>query len=196
MKGKTQKLLLNKSIKHVGRAGDVVEVSSGYARNYLVPQGLAVAPTPNNLKRVEDLKAEALRQEQEIRAQQEQVIAKLNGVEVAIERRANEQGHLFGSVSATDISKALAAQGFEVEAEDVYLPGKLDRIDSYSVDIGFAEDLRATIKVYVSPDADSKAAMDDYAKDKANREAADAAAAARSAAAVAAAPSTETAAAE
>jgi large subunit ribosomal protein L9 len=165
MKGKTQKLLLNESVKHVGRVGDVVEVSSGYARNFLIPNGIAVQPTPNNLKKVETLKAEAIRLEKEARAKQEAMIAKLEGVEVAIERRANDQGHLFGSVSATDISKALAAQGFEVAAEDVYLPGKLDRINKYNVDVGFADDLRASIKVYVSPDAESKAAMDAWAKE-------------------------------
>ena len=165
MKGKTQKLLLNESVKHVGRVGDVVEVSSGYARNYLVPNGIAVAPTPTNLQKVESKKQEAIREEQAIRAKQEQVIAKLNGFEVAIERRANEQGHLYGSISATDVSKALAAQGFEVEATDVYLPGKIDRIDVYSVDVSFAEDLRATVKVYVSPDAESKADMDAWAKE-------------------------------
>jgi large subunit ribosomal protein L9 len=172
MKGKTQKLLLNKSIKHVGRVGDVVEVSSGYARNYLVPNGMAVQPTPNNLKKVEALKVEALRLEKELRAQQEVLIAKLSTVEVAIERRANEYGNLFGSVSATDISKALAAQGYEVEAGDIYLPGKLDKIEKYNVDIGFADDLRATIKVYVSPDPDSKAAIAAYQKDRAAQEAA------------------------
>jgi large subunit ribosomal protein L9 len=172
MKGKTQKLLLNKSIKHVGRVGDVVEVSSGYARNYLVPNGMAVQPTPNNLKKVETLKAEAIKLEKELRAQQEVLIAKLSSVEVAIERRANEYGNLFGSVSATDISKALAAQGYEVEAEDIYLPGKLDKIEKYNVDIGFADDLRATIKVYVSPDPDSKAAIAAYQKDRAAQEAA------------------------
>lgn len=186
MKGKTQKLLLNKSIKHVGRVGDVVEVSSGYARNYLVPGGLAVQPTPNNLKKVEALKAQAIKQEQELRAKQEALIGKLSSVEVAIERRANEYGNLFGSVSATDISKALAAQGYEIEAEDIYLPGKLDKIDKYNVDIGFADDLRTTIKVYVSPDPDSKAAIDAYQKDRAAQEAANPPAA--PAAPVAAAP--------
>jgi large subunit ribosomal protein L9 len=172
MKGKTQKLLLNKSIKHVGRVGDVVEVSSGYARNYLVPNGMAVQPTPSNLKKVETLKAEAIKLEQEVRAKQEVLIGKLSTVEVAIERRANEYGNLFGSVSATDISKALAAQGYEVEAEDIYLPGKLDKIEKYNVDIGFADDLRTTIKVYVSPDPDSKAAIAAYQKERAAQEAA------------------------
>lgn len=167
MKGKTQKLLLNESVKHVGRVGDVVEVSSGYARNFLIPRGIAVAPTPTNLQKVESKKQEAIRVEQEVRAAQEVLIGKLNGVELAIERRANEQGHLYGSISATDVSKALAAQGFEVEATDVYLPGKIDRIDVYNVDIGLADDLRATVKVYVSPDAESKTEMEAYAKEHA-----------------------------
>jgi large subunit ribosomal protein L9 len=165
MKGKTQKLLLNESVKHVGRVGDVVEVSSGYARNFLIPRGIAVAPTPKNLERVESKKQEAIRQEAELRAKQEQVIAKLATVELAIERRANEQGHLYGSVSATEISKALAAQGFEIEPSEVFLPGKIDKIDVYTVDVGFDEDLRTSVKVYVSPDAESKADMEAWAKE-------------------------------
>ncbi len=167
MKGKTQKLLLNESIKHLGKVGDVVEVSSGYARNHLVPNGLAVQPTPTNLKRVEERRKEVERIEKELRAHQEAQVKKLEGVEIALERRANEQGHLFGSVGATDISKALSAQGFEVPAEDIYLPGKLDRVERYMVDVSFAKDLRAQIKVYISPDAESKTAMDAFAKERA-----------------------------
>lgn len=167
MKGKTRKLLLNDSIKHVGRVGDVVEVSAGYARNYLVPRGLASEPTPNNLKRVEERRKEVLRLEAERRAQQEEMIKKLEGVEVTLERRANEMGHLFGGVSATDIAKSLEAQGYEVAPEDIYLSGKLDRIEKYSVEVAFAEDLRAAIKIWVAPDAESKAGIEAYQKERA-----------------------------
>jgi len=154
------KLLLNESVKHVGRVGDVVEVSKGYARNFLLPKGLAVEPTAGNLKKVEERKKEIERVERERRDQQAALIKQLAGVEVTLERRANEQGHLFGSVSATDIAKALQAQGFNIEAGDVNLPGKLDRIDTYQVTISFADDLKADVKVWVAPDADSKAAME------------------------------------
>jgi large subunit ribosomal protein L9 len=166
MKGKTQKLLLNESVKNLGKVGDVVEVATGYARNYLLPTGVAVAPTPNNLKKVEERRKEVERQERELRSKQEAMVKKLEGLELAIERRANEQGHLFGSVGATDISRALSAQGYDIAAEDVYLPGKIDRVDKYMVEIGFAADLRAAIKVYVAPDADSKSAMDAYAAEQ------------------------------
>ena len=83
---------------------------------------------------------------------------------VTLERRANEQGHLFGSVSATDIARGLQAQGFNIEAADVNLPGKLDRIDTYQVQIKFADDLKTDVKVWVAPDAESKAAIDAAAK--------------------------------
>ena len=135
MKSSTVKVLLNESVRHVGRVGDVVEVKPGFARNFLLPKGLAVEPTKANLKKVEERKKEIERIEKELRAKQEATIAKLAGIEVALERRANEQGHLFGSVTATDIATALEAQGFTVEASDINLPGKLDKIEKYTVEI-------------------------------------------------------------
>ena len=156
----TVKLLLNDSIKNVGRVGDVVEVSPGYARNYLLPKDLAVEPTPGNVKKIEARRKEVERLEAEKREQQKQLIEKLAGVEVTLERRANEQGHLFGSVSATDIAKALQAQGYEIEPDDVVLPGRLDQINNYTVKVKFAEELETDIKVWVAPDAESKAAID------------------------------------
>ncbi len=166
------KLLLKESIKNVGRVGDIVEVSPGYARNNLLPQDLAVQPTPNNVKKVEERRKEIEKQERELREQQAAMIARLEGVEVTVERRAIEQGNLYGAGSATDIARALQAQGFNIEAADVNLPGKLDRIERYQVEIKFAEDLRGEVKVWVAPDADSKAAIDAYAKDRAASDAA------------------------
>jgi len=154
------KLLLNESVKNVGRVGDIVEVSPGYARNYLLPQGLAVEPTPGNLKRVEARKKEIEKIERDRREQQAVLIKRLEGVEVTLERRANEQGHLYGAVSATEIAKALQAVGYNVNADDINLPGKLDRIEKYTVEVAFAEDLKANIAVWVAPDPESKAAID------------------------------------
>jgi large subunit ribosomal protein L9 len=163
----TVKLLLKESIKNIGRVGDVVEVSSGYARNYLLPQDLAVQPTPGNIKKVEERKKEIEKIERDRRDQQAALLKTLEGVEVTLERRANEQGTLFGSVSATDISKALQAQGYNIEPDDINLPGKLDRIEKYTVKVKFAEDLETDLKVWVAPDAESKAAIDAAAKTRA-----------------------------
>jgi large subunit ribosomal protein L9 len=160
------KLLLNESIKNVGKVGDVVDVSPGFARNYLLPKGLAVQPTPNNVKRIEARRIEIERLERERRDQQAAMIGQLATVEVTLERKANEQGNLFGSVTATDIAKALQGQGFNILPGDVNLPGKLDRVNTYTVKIKFADDLAAELKVWVAPDAESKAAIDAYQKNK------------------------------
>src|SRR5438270_5299402 len=171
----TVKLLLKESIKNVGRVGDVVEVSPGYARNYLLPQDLAVEPTPNNVKKIEARRLEIEKQERERREQQARLIETLKAVEVHLERRANEQGHLFGSVSATEIARALQGQGYNVQPDDVNLPGKLDRVADYMVTIKFAEDLSTEIKVWVHADTDSKAAMEAYHKNQAEAQPAPAA---------------------
>src|SRR5213075_1043636 len=167
----TMKLLLKESVKHVGKVGDVVEVSAGFARNFLLPQDLAVKPTPGNMKKIEARRQEIERMEREKRSEMEALIKQLEGVEVTLERRANEQGHLFGSVTATDIAKALQAQGFNINPDDVNLAGKLDRIDTFPVKIQFADDLAADIKFWVAPAAESKAAIDEYSKNKSAAEA-------------------------
>jgi large subunit ribosomal protein L9 len=154
------KLLLRESVRNVGRVGDVVEVSAGYARNYLIPNHLAVEPTPGNMKKIEARRQEIERQERELRAQQEALIKQLEGVEVTMERKTNEAGHLYGAVSATDIAKALQAQGFNINAEDVNLPGRLDQVNTYTVRVKLAEDLTTDVKVWVAPDAESKALME------------------------------------
>lgn len=166
------KLLLKESIKNVGKVGDVVEVSPGYARNYLLPKDLAVEPTPGNVKKIEERRKEIERMERERLEQQAAMLKQLEGVEITLERKANEQGRLFGSVSATDIAKALQAQGFNIQPDDVNLPGKLDHIDKYMVTIRFAEELATDIKVYVAPDAESKASMDAAAEARKRAEAA------------------------
>jgi large subunit ribosomal protein L9 len=154
------KVLLTQTIERTGIVGEVIEVSSGFARNYLLPKGLAVEPTKNNLKKVEARRQEIEKQEREKREQQERLLKKLEGKDVTLERKANDQGHLYGAVSATDIARQLQADGFNVEAEDVLLPGKLDQINTYTVKIRFAEDLETDLKIYVAPDAESKAAID------------------------------------
>lgn len=157
---KNVKLLLKQSIKNIGRVGDVVEVSAGYARNYLLPQDLAVVPTAGNVKKVEAIRQEILRKERELRDQQETLLKQLAGVEVTLERKCNEQGHLYGAVSATDIAKALQAQGFNVQPDDINLSGRMDHVDTYLAKVRFADDLATDIKVWVAPDAESKQLID------------------------------------
>src|SRR3989442_12471590 len=110
----TVKLLLKESIKHVGRVGDIVDVSSGYARNYLLPKDLAVEPTPNNIKKIEARRKEIERLEAEKRKNQPAIIENRKDGEVTLERHANTKDHPFGSVRATDIANTLQTRSHQV----------------------------------------------------------------------------------
>src|SRR2546423_10796060 len=120
-----KKLLLKESIKNVGRVGDIVEVSPGYARNYLLPRDLAVEPTPNNVKKIEARRKEIEKQERDRREQQAAMIERLKEIEVTLERRANQPGHLFRSVPPPPLPHALPALRFNIEPPDVDLPRPL-----------------------------------------------------------------------
>ena len=147
------KLLLQRSIEKLGKAGDLVEVNSSYARNYLLPHGLALAPTPANLKRVEDIRAAARQQElaklQELQARAET----LNGLEVTIQARANEQGHLFGSVGPAEVSAALSERGFSnVPPQAIIIEPHIKQLDKYAIEIRLSEEVHAQIVLWVVPE--------------------------------------------
>ena len=171
------KLLLNETIRHLGKVGDVVEVKPGYARNYLVPHNLAMKPTPDNLKRIEAKKQEYLRKEAELRERQQKLLAALEGYEIKLERKANERGNLYGGVSASDLAHALAESGLpqqhggEIEAGDINLHGKIDHVGTFTADVRFADDLMQEITVTVVADAESQQAMDEYRREQKQREA-------------------------
>ena len=170
------KLLLNETVRHLGKVGDVVKVKPGYARNYLIPHHMAVMPTADNLKRIETKRQEYEKLETARRERQKVVLSKLEGHEVTLERRANERGNLYGGVSASEIAFALreaglaGAEGEEITADEINLHGKIDRVDIFTADVRFADDLIQEIKVIVSADPDSREEMDAYRKVQKQRE--------------------------
>jgi len=129
-----------------------VEVNTGYARNYLLPQGLAKPATEVNLRSI--AKEKALRAEQRIshRKRLEEVAGAVEGAEAVVSARANEQGVLFGSVGAGEIATNLREQGFEVADEVVRLPEHIKHVGTHSVTLKFADDLNATVNVVVVPE--------------------------------------------
>ena len=143
------KVLLTQTIERTGIVGEVIDVSDGFARNYLLPKGLAVQPTDGNIKRLEVARKEYEAKLQEIRAHKEKLVATLQGVEVTLIRNANDEGHLFGSVSKRDIAEELVKLGHTVDADDVKLEEPLRRIDTYTVTVALAADLKADVKVWI-----------------------------------------------
>jgi large subunit ribosomal protein L9 len=103
------KVILKKDVKALGKSGEVKEVADGYARNYLLPRGLAVEATAGNLKVVADQKEQVVKKEQKEAVEAEQVAARLNGATVQIKTKAGEGGRLFGSITAKEVSEALGA---------------------------------------------------------------------------------------
>ena len=145
------KVLLCQDVKPVGWFGDVVEVAAGYARNYLLPQHLAVVATEENVRALAKAKTGRAEQRLHERGRLEAAAAAVEGAEAVIAAVANEQGHLFGSVTPSDIAANLAEQGFEVAEGIVELAEHIKQVGNYPVELKFAEDLTATVNVVVVP---------------------------------------------
>jgi large subunit ribosomal protein L9 len=142
-------LLLKTNVEHLGRVGDVVKVRPGYARNYLLPLGYAVPVTKANMAEIEKARAKALADEQTRVSSLKELAGKLADVSVTIEGRANEEGHLFGSVSGTNVAAALREKGFAVEDKQVRLEQPIKEIGVFDVPLHLHADVEATIKVWV-----------------------------------------------
>lgn len=143
------KVLLVKDVKSVGWLGDVVEVKTGYARNYLIPQGIAIVPTEANLRSIADEKAKRSEERIYERKRLEAAAKAVEGAEAVVAAKANEQGHLYGSVGREQIAANLRAQGFEVADEIVEFPEHIKEVGTTQAVLRFADDLTATVNVVV-----------------------------------------------
>lgn len=149
---KTIELLLTESVENLGIVGDVVNVRPGYARNFLLPRDLATPPTPEKIEALKIKRAEAEKELARLRAEREDMVSRLDGHEITLERSCNDQGMLYGSVTQKDIAGALLGEGFDVRMRDVRLGQTIKRIDSYEIVVKPENDLEATIKVWVVSD--------------------------------------------
>ena len=143
------RVLLTQTIERTGIVGEVIDVSDGFARNYLLPKGLAVQPTEGNIKRLEVAKKDYEAKLKLIREEKEKLVQTLTGVEVTLTRNANDEGHLFGSVSRRDIADELQKLGHAVQPDDVKLDEPLRRVDTYTIAVQLAVDLKADVKVWI-----------------------------------------------
>ena len=145
-------LLLTKSVENLGLVGDIVKVRMGYARNYLVPMGLAEIPTQEKIDALAEERAVALEAYEQKRSEQTATIENLEGVVLTLTRSANDQGGLYGSVTQRDIADSLIENGFSVNTRAVRLHQAIRRIGEYPITIQFGSDLKADIEVQILPD--------------------------------------------
>jgi large subunit ribosomal protein L9 len=142
-------VILKEDVANVGFRGEVVKVADGYARNYLLPRKLAMQATAANKAVIEQMKASAARRSATEKAQAEELMAKLEPVVLSFTRKAGEHGHLFGSVTSSDIAAALAAQGFEVDRRKIQLGDAIKGLGDFKVAIRLHREVTARVTVKV-----------------------------------------------
>lgn len=146
-------LLLAENVPNLGKQGEIVKVRPGYARNFLLPQGLATVATEHNKKMV------ALHRKRQDEARQALVKSWRNLADsvskysVTIEANANKDGHLYGSILAADISQQLKNANFAVESSHIRLEGPLKETGMYTVKVHFSPEVETEVKVWVVPKA-------------------------------------------
>jgi large subunit ribosomal protein L9 len=143
------KLLLRKDIPNLGLCGDIVEVSPGHARNYLLPHHLALVPTKANLKIIEEDKKQAAAERERHHAFLKSMCDRLAGVEVTISAACNPEGHLYGSVGPREISHALMEEGHSVHPDQIKMSMNLKEVGAQEVDVVLADDISTKVKVWV-----------------------------------------------
>jgi large subunit ribosomal protein L9 len=142
-------IILRQAVENLGKPGDVVNVKSGYARNYLLPHGLAYEATPGNLKRIQQERDRLEAAENERRAGAQGIAEKLEQVSLTFSARVGEEGKLFGSVTATDIAQQLETQGFHIEKRQIDLHEPIKALGVYRVPIRLHADVKPEVRVWV-----------------------------------------------
>ena len=145
-------ILLSK-VENLGALGDKVTVKSGYARNYLIPQGKAKFATAENIAEFEARRAELEAQADSVLAEAEERKAKLDGVTISISAKESSEGKLFGSIGNIDIVEALGNHGHEVEKREIRMPeGAFRNIGEYQVEIHLHTDVNAMVNIHIIPE--------------------------------------------
>jgi len=142
-------VILREDIKTLGRAGEMVRVKPGYARNYLLPQGLAYEATEGNKKRIAAETRVRTARNQAERAEAERFAATLSEVNLTLSGKAGEEGKLFGSITSQDIADALARQGYTVDRRKIELEHPIKTTGAHSVAVRLHPEVNAELRVSV-----------------------------------------------
>ncbi len=142
-------VILRETIDTLGRAGQVVKVADGYARNYLLPRKLAYVVTPGNLKVIEFEKQSLIRKDAKQQDEAVKLKEMLEKVEVVIRRKVGENETLFGSVTNSDVADELEQKGFNIEKRKIHMDDHIKKLGDFDIPIRLFKDVNATIKLKV-----------------------------------------------
>ena len=149
-------ILLAEDVEALGSQGDIVRVKPGYARNYLLPHGLATVATEENKVNVEKHRQRLAELKKDKAKENRRLADQLREYSVTLEANANKEGQLFGSIVERDISDALKAAGFAIEPSNVKLEGPLKQLAMYTVKLKLDSDIDTSVKVWVVPTRDTQ----------------------------------------
>lgn len=142
-------IILKDDVKDLGRIGDVVNVKDGYARNFLIPKGLAVEANPKNIKALEHEKRKIQEIAKKAKTAAEDLASRVSGTTVTIKAKAGEEDKLFGSVTAMDIAEALKKEGIDIDKKKIIIDEPIKRLGSYTVNVKIHHDISAQLNVQV-----------------------------------------------
>jgi len=143
------KVILTETVESIGQIGDVVNVAPGYARNFLLPKGMAMEATGRNVRELEHKKRLLAQKREQLRQQMLSYAEKLNSVTITMRRKVSEENKLYGSVSAADIGKALEQQGFETQMKDIVIEQPIKQLGEFSVVVRVGVQVTANIRVVI-----------------------------------------------
>jgi large subunit ribosomal protein L9 len=148
-------VILRETIDTLGRAGEVVKVAAGYARNYLLPRKLAYPATPGNKKVIEFERQSLLRKEAKQKGDADALRELLDKVTVVIRRKVGEQDTLYGSVTNSDVADELAKKGFDLEKRKIHMDDHIKKLGEFQIPVRLFKDVTAnvTLKVEAEPEA-------------------------------------------
>ena len=148
-------VVLRETIDNLGRAGQVVKVADGYARNYLLPKKLAYPATPGNLKVIEAERKSLLKREAKQKEDSEKLRQMLDGVEITIRRKVGEHDALYGSVTNSDVAEELEKKGFQIEKRKIHMEDHIKTLGEFSIPIRLFKDVTANVKLKVEPETEA-----------------------------------------
>ena len=167
------KILLREDMDNLGGRGEIVKVKSGYARNYLLPQGLATLATKGNLKQIEQERAALLKKAVTEKADAEAQAGLMRDITLSFERKAGENGTLFGSVTTMDIAEALKARGYEFDRRRIVLKDAIKETGDYTASLKLHREVMLEIPVTVTAEGGAVEAKDAKTKRTPTNEAAE-----------------------
>jgi large subunit ribosomal protein L9 len=148
-------IILRETIDNLGRAGEVVKVADGYARNYLLPKKLAYPVTAGNLKVMEFERQSLLRKDAKQKEDAEKLQQMLEGVELSIRRKVGEQAALYGSVTNSDVAEELEKKGFQIEKRKIHMDDHIKALGEYSIPVRLFKDVTAHVKLKVEAETEA-----------------------------------------